>query len=145
MSIGAGNALAVPCGTDPTCKANSAACTDEGGTYNPDLGTCNTGTTNTTNTTNSTSSSGDGIVVEGSGDNIFSLLQTVINGLFAIIAFVVIGVIIIAGIQYSTSSGNPQAAGEAKKKINSAILALVVLALLYPFLQWLVPGGAFSN
>lgn len=93
--------------------------------------------------TNSNTNGGGDIAVDGAGDDIFALIQTGINLLYAMIAFVVIAMIIVGGIQYSTAGGNPQAAGEAKKKINNAILALVVLAFLYPFLQWLVPGGIF--
>lgn len=81
--------------------------------------------------------------VAGSRNEIFDLIQTVINLLFGITSFVIIGMIIIGGIQYSTAGGNPQATSKAKEKITNAIFSLVVMIFLYPFLQWLVPGGIF--
>ena len=57
------------------------------------------------------------------------------------VGVIVVIVIIIGGIQYATSGGNPQATANARKKIFNAILALVVFALLYALLNWLVPGG----
>lgn len=82
--------------------------------------------------------------VAGSKNAIFDLIQTIINLIFGITGFVIIGMIILGGIQYSTSGGNPQAASGAKKKINNAILALLLMVFLYPFLQWIVPGGIFG-
>jgi len=82
--------------------------------------------------------------VKGSSDKIIEFINNAMSIVFSLSAFVIIGVIIAAGIQYSTASGNPQAAGAAKKKIQNAILALVLMAILFPFLQWLVPGGIFN-
>lgn len=51
--------------------------------------------------------------------------------------------VIVGGIQYASAGSNPQAVLAAKKKITSALIALVALAFIYSFLQWLVPGGIF--
>jgi uncharacterized membrane protein YraQ (UPF0718 family) len=127
---------AVPCGTDPACLEAAASCEEDNGVFNSETRTCNPRTTST---------NVDGqIDVEGSGDEIFDLIQNVINILFGMSAFVVIGMIIVAGIQYSTAGGSPQATTDAKKKISNAILALVLLAFLYPFLKWLVLGGSIE-
>ena len=64
-----------------------------------------------------------------------------INVLSATLGVAVTAVIIIAGIQYSASAGNPQATAAAKKRITNAALALVFFAAMYGFLQWIVPGG----
>lgn len=82
--------------------------------------------------------------VAGSKDAIFGLIQTVLNIIFSITGFVIIGMVIVGGIQYSTAGGNPQKASEAKKKISNAVLSLILMVFLYPFLQWLVPGGIFG-
>jgi hypothetical protein len=73
-----------------------------------------------------------------------------INTFNSLINFVAIGVgviviimVIIGGIQYTTAGGNPQAVSAAKKKILNAVIALVAFLLLYSFMQWLVPGGVF--
>lgn len=63
------------------------------------------------------------------------------NILSALVGIVVVAVIIVAGIQYTTSAGDPQAAAAAKKRISNAILALIAFGLTYAFLQWVVPGG----
>lgn len=64
-----------------------------------------------------------------------------INVLSATLGVVVTAVIIIAGIQYSASAGNPQAAAAARQRITNAALALLFFAGMYGFLQWIVPGG----
>lgn len=82
--------------------------------------------------------------VSGSKDGIFGLIQTALNIIFSITGFVIIGMVIAGGIQYSTAGGSPQKASEAKKKISNAVLSLILMVFLYPFLQWLVPGGIFG-
>ena len=64
-----------------------------------------------------------------------------INVLSATLGVVVTAVIITAGIQYSASAGNPQAAAAARQRIVNAALALLFFAGMYGFLQWIVPGG----
>jgi len=70
---------------------------------------------------------------------------------FALIRFLSIGVgivvvvmIILAGIQYTTSEGNPEATMQAKSKIQSAIIALIIYIFSFAIIQWLVPGGVFN-
>lgn len=70
-------------------------------------------------------------------------LKMFINVLSAMVGIVVIGVIIVGGIQYATSAGDPGAAAAAKKRIINALIALVMFFLTYAFLQWVVPGGLF--
>lgn len=74
---------------------------------------------------------------------IVDLINSAINVLSGLAGIAISGAIIIAGIQYSTAGANPQAVSEARKRINQALIALIVLLLLYPFLQWVVPGGIF--
>lgn len=51
--------------------------------------------------------------------------------------------IVIGGIQYSTSAGNPQAAAAAKKRILNALIAAAAYFLIYALLQWIVPSARF--
>ena len=53
---------------------------------------------------------------------------------------VVIGVIM-GGVQYSASAGDPQKAAQAKGKITKALLGLVAFLFLYSALQFFSPGG----
>lgn len=64
-----------------------------------------------------------------------------INFLSIGVGVIVVAMIIIGAIQYSSSGGNPQTVSAAKKKITNAILALVFFAFSYAFLNFLIPGG----
>ncbi|MDB5164348.1 MAG: hypothetical protein JWS12_966 [Candidatus Saccharibacteria bacterium] len=77
-------------------------------------------------------------------------LNPITDAAFAIIRFLSIGVgivlvasIVVAGIQYTTSQGNPQATANALKRIMSVGSALALYLLSYALLNWLVPGGLF--
>ena len=68
-------------------------------------------------------------------------IKPAINFLSAGVGIVVIIMIIIGAIQYTTSSGNPQTLADGRKKIINAVIALVAFGLLYGFLNFLIPGG----
>ncbi len=70
-------------------------------------------------------------------------LKIFINTLSALVGVTVVAVLVMGGIQYSTSAGDPNAAAAAKQRITNGILALVAFGMMYGFLQWLVPGGVF--
>lgn len=61
---------------------------------------------------------------------------------FALIATISI---IMGGIQYAASTGDPQKVTAAKKRITNTIIAIVAYFFLYGFLQFLVPGGIFNR
>ena len=66
-----------------------------------------------------------------------------INFLGIGVGVIVVIMIIVGGIQYTTAGSNPQAVSAAKKRILNAVSALVAFLLLYAFMQWLIPGGPF--
>lgn len=68
-----------------------------------------------------------------------------INFLAAGVGIIVTVMIVIGGIQYSASQDNPQAVQAARKRIANAVLALLAFALMWAFLQWIVPGGIFNG
>lgn len=77
-------------------------------------------------------------------------LNPIIDMAFAIFRFlsagvglVVIGSIIVAGIQYSTSRGNPQATQAAIKRITNALIGLMIYIFMFSIANFLVPGGMF--
>ncbi len=82
--------------------------------------------------------------IDEDGSKIQGYLQDGINLLTALAGLAITASVIMGGIQYSTSGGNPQASAAAKKRIGNAILALLALVFLYTFLQWIVPGGIFG-
>ena len=74
---------------------------------------------------------------------IVGLLVTFINILAGLVGGIVVIMIIVGGIQYSTAGDDPQKVQGAKKKISNALLALFTFIFMFAFLQWVVPGGLF--
>jgi hypothetical protein len=69
--------------------------------------------------------------------NPFINLLSIAFGLIAVIS------IILGGIQYSASQGDPQKASQAKSRISNTMIAIFAYLFLYAFLQFLIPGGLF--
>jgi hypothetical protein len=67
--------------------------------------------------------------------NLFSILF----GLVAVIS------LILGGIQFSTSEGDPQKANNAKSRITKTIVAIIAYFFMFSLLQFLVPGGLFNR
>ncbi len=80
-------------------------------------------------------------ICEDDAKKIYDRLRDAINFLSALVGVVVIMMIIIGGIQYTTAGSDPKKIAGAKARVYSAILALVVYIFIFAFLQWLVPGG----
>ncbi|MBW4061187.1 hypothetical protein HJC99_01275 [Candidatus Saccharibacteria bacterium] len=57
---------------------------------------------------------------------------------------IIVLMIVIAGIQYIISAGDPGAIKSAKNRITNAITALVVYLFMYAALNFLIPGGIFN-
>ena len=74
---------------------------------------------------------------------IIKYLLIFINVLSGLVGVVVVGMIVIGGIQYSAAGDDPQKVQEAKKRVSNAVLALLAYIFMYAFLQWVVPGGVF--
>lgn len=66
----------------------------------------------------------------------------VLSGIFGLIAVISL---ILGGIQYSASEGDPQKASQAKDRIAKTIFAIMAYFFLFAFLQFIVPGGAFNR
>ena len=72
--------------------------------------------------------------------------------LFAIIRFLSDGVgllivlsVTIGGVQYITSRGEPQGTQAAIKRLTSSMVALLVFIFAYAILNYVIPGGFFSQ
>jgi len=72
-------------------------------------------------------------------------INPTISLLSALVGVVVIIAIIYGAIEYTTSGGDPQRIASGKKRIIEALIGLVAFMLLYSLLQFLVPGGLFSQ
>lgn len=65
--------------------------------------------------------------------------------LSALVGVVVVMAIIIGGIQYASSGGDPQKAASGRKHIMQAVIGLLAYLLLYAFLQFIIPGGKLNG
>lgn len=59
------------------------------------------------------------------------------------VGLIITTMIVIGGIQYITSGGDPQSVASAKKRIANALIALVAFAFMFAILQFIIPGGIF--
>jgi len=78
-------------------------------------------------------------------DVIPCVIKTIYNWLsIGVLVVVVIG-IIVGAIQYTSAQGNQEQAKNGMKKIASAILALGLYAIMWAFINFLVPGGILQG
>lgn len=78
-------------------------------------------------------------------DLVQKYIDPLINVLAAGVGVVVTISIVVGGIQYASSAGDPGKIAAAKKRIMDSIIALVGFFLLYAVLAWLMPGGALNG
>lgn len=78
--------------------------------------------------------------------------SAVVDLLFAVIRFLTDGIglviimsLIIAGIQYTTSQGDPSAIKHATERIHSAATALALFIFAYAILNYIIPNGFFGQ
>ena len=122
-------------------------------------------TRNTSNNSTSTLNSGDQEPVGGDGKHCGDEARRVVVSLnigcrgvnnpivdmtFAFIRFMSVGVgvvavgsIILGGIQYTASSGDPKNTAKAISRISNTVIALLLYFLIFAILSWIVPGGLF--
>jgi hypothetical protein len=68
-------------------------------------------------------------------------INPAIKAVGALVGLAVVASIIWAGIEYASSADDPSKVSQAKKRILSAVIALVMYFLFYYFLNWIIPGG----
>jgi len=71
-------------------------------------------------------------------------IQLAVNVLSGGVGIVVIGMIILGGVQYSIAGDNATAVTAARQKITNALIARLAFIFTFAFLQWLIPGGVFK-
>ncbi len=103
--------------------------------------TSGSATTTTVTNPNCNNSTDVGVQKCIATDPIVKDINLIVNFLSAGVAIVVIGSIIVGGIQYSLAGDNSTATGAAKKRISDGLIALVAFIFTFAFLQWLIPGG----
>lgn len=81
---------------------------------------------------------------QGKGNPIMDALFGIIRFLSDGVGLVVIGSIIVGGIQYSGSRGDPQATAMAINRIRSSLFALLLFIFAYAMLNYLIPGAVLQ-
>ncbi len=72
-------------------------------------------------------------------------LTPAINLLSVLLALIAVISLIMAGIQYTASAGDPQKVSAAKARIRNTIIAIVAYIFLYAFIQFIIPGGFLNS
>lgn len=80
--------------------------------------------------------------VEDTG--VWGVLLLIINILTAGIGIAAVGGIIYGSILYITAGGSLDQTKQAKRIILNVAIGLVVYALMYSFMNFLIPGGMFN-
>lgn len=94
-----------------------------------------------------TSVIGDNGCVNGTDDGsaIFSVLNVVLTVLTYGVGIAGTFGIVISGIQYMTAKDNAGQMAAAKTRLIAIVIGLAVYAVMWAFLQWLLPGGIFGK
>ncbi len=81
-----------------------------------------------------------GIGCKGEGNGIIDMTLAILRFLSTGIGIIVVASVIVAGIQYTASRGNPQGTQAAIKRIQSSVGALLLFIFAYAFIRWVAPG-----
>lgn len=76
---------------------------------------------------------------------IWVILRWVINIMAAGVAILAVGGIIYGAILYTTAAGSPEQTKKAMGIIMNVVIGVIAFALMWSFLQWLIPGGVFGS
>lgn len=82
-----------------------------------------------------------GLVCNDNGDGIYSLLTMIISILTYGIGILATAGIMWQGWRYMTAGDDPGVVKDAKLRIWQIIIGLIVYALIWAFVNWLIPGG----
>ena len=75
---------------------------------------------------------------------LWGILLLAINILTAGIGVAAVAGIIYGSIMYASAGGGPEQVKKAKEIIMNVLLGLVAYALMYAFLNFIIPGGMFA-
>jgi hypothetical protein len=83
---------------------------------------------------------------DDSEDNaIFSILIIVINVMAALVGLAAVGGFIYGAILYTSAGDKAAQVTKAKETLANVVIGLVAFALMWAFLQFLIPGGVFES
>ncbi len=77
------------------------------------------------------------------GGVIVTWAKWILTFLSGLVGITVVFMIVLSGIQYITSAGNPDAAKAARGRLTNAILGLLLFILMVGILNFIIPGHIF--
>lgn len=75
---------------------------------------------------------------------VFKLLVWVLNIMTAGVGIAAVGALVYAGILYASAGGGSDQIVKSKKIITDTVIGIVVYALMFLVINWLVPGGVIG-
>ena len=138
---GAPNPTPTPSSTAPDASANAITSTNGAGDFCAASSNLTNAQTAGCKACDTTDNAVNGCL---QNNQIVKDLQIFVNALSGLVGIVIVGSIILGGIQYTMASGSPDSTAKAKKRITDSILALIMFIFLFAFLQYLIPGGVFG-
>lgn len=81
---------------------------------------------------------------QSKGNPITDIIFAVIRFLSTGVGIVIVGSIVVGGLQYIGARGDPQSTSIAIGRIRSAIIALIIFIFAYAILNYLIPAGFFK-
>lgn len=81
--------------------------------------------------------------VQNSG--LWSILLTAINILTAGVGIAAIGGVVYGSILYTSAGGNPEQVKKAMGIITNVVIGILAYALMFSFLNFIIPGGLFHK
>ena len=125
--------------SSPDSNADSAAKAGYLATYGHNYGSCPEGSS-PVETVPGTSLANHDLQKTG----IWGMLRVIINIMTAGIGITAVGGLLYGGILYASSGGSPDNVKKAKTIITDIVIGLVAYALMFAFLNFIIPGGLFS-
>ena len=80
----------------------------------------------------------DGVKGKNNTNDLMGVITTIINVIIGVIGFVAVIVIILGGVQYTTSAGDPGKVKKAKDTILYGIIGLVIALLAYAIVNFVL-------
>ena len=92
------------------------------------------------NICNSASTGGTDVKKTG----VYLLLVWVLNLMTAGVGIAAVGALVYAGVLYASAEGKSDQVAKAKQIITNTVVGIVVYALMFLVINWLVPGGVIG-
>ncbi len=78
-------------------------------------------------------------------EDLISSVKTIINVVLGVLALVAVVMIIVGGISYTTSQGDPTKATKARNTILYSIIGLVISLLAFAIVNFVIQEGGFAS